>query len=63
MRALDSNSELWAWSRVQANASAISTENASRSQYKTSIHEESSLKHTKNASVLSNPEKIECLAF
>ena len=32
MRALDSNSWLWAWHRVQANASAISTESTSRSQ-------------------------------
>ena len=35
MRALASNGTLWAWARVQANTSAISTENASRQ----SIHE------------------------
>ena len=44
MRALNSNNELWAWPRVQTNASAIAAENASRLRYKTSIHEESSIK-------------------
>jgi hypothetical protein len=39
-----------------------STENASRSQYKTSVLEESSLKITKNASILHSPDKVECLA-
>ena len=38
-----------AWPRVQANVSVISTENASRSQYETSVHEESSIKFIKNA--------------
>ena len=52
MRVLDSNGTLWVWPRVQANASAISTENASRSLYKMSVHEESSIKLTKNTSIL-----------
>ena len=51
MRALNSNGTLWAWPQVQANASAISTKNASRSQYKTNVHEESSIKLMKNASI------------
>ena len=59
MRALDSNGTLWAWPRVEANASAISTESTSRSQYKTSIHEESSIKLMKNASII---RKIKYLA-
>jgi hypothetical protein len=50
MRALNSNSQLWAWPRVQANASTILTENAGRLQYRTSVHEESCIKVTKNAS-------------
>ena len=66
MRALDSNGTLWAWPRVQANASAISTESTStstsRSQYKTSVYEESSIKLTKNASILLSSKKIKCLA-
>ena len=59
MRELDSNNELWAWPRVQTNASAIliATENASKSRYKTSVHEESSIKLTKNASICRSPEK------
>ena len=59
MRALDSNNELWACPRVQTNASAIAPENANRSRYKTSVHEESSIKLTKNASICRSPE---CLA-
>ena len=54
MRALNSNGTLWAWPQVQANASMILTENASRSQYKMNIHEESSIKLTKNASILNS---------
>ena len=47
------NGTLWAWPRVQANASAILTESTSRSQYyKTSVYEESSIKLIKNASIL-----------
>ncbi len=57
MRALDSNSRLWASPRVQANASAISTETADRSQYRTSVHEESCIKVTKNSSILYRLEK------
>ena len=38
MRMLDSNSTLWAWPWVQAGVSTISTENVSRSLYKTSMH-------------------------
>ena len=57
MRALDSNNELWAWPRVQTNASAIAAENASRSRYKTSVHKESSVKLTKNAAIRRSPEK------
>ena len=49
MRILDSNSTLWAWPRVQANVSTISTENVSRSLHKTSIHDQST---KKNASIL-----------
>ena len=62
MRALDSNNELWAWPRLQTNTSAIAAENASRSRYKTSVHEESSIKLTKNASIRPVLRKIECLA-
>ena len=62
MRALDSNNELWAWPRVQTKVSAIAAENASKSLYKTSVHEESSIKLTKNASICRSPKKIECLA-
>jgi hypothetical protein len=62
MRALDSNIELWARPRVQANASMIMIKNASRFQYKMSVREESSIKLTKNSSVLRRPEKIERLA-
>ena len=57
MRVLDSNNELWAWPRVQINVSAIAAENASRSQYKVSVHEESSVKLMKNASIHHSPEK------
>ena len=60
MRELDSNNELWAWPRVQTNANAIliAAENASKSPYKTSVHEESSIKLTKkNASICRSPEK------
>ena len=57
MRALDSNNELWAWPRVQTNVSEIAAENTSRSRYKTSVHEESSIKLTKNASICCSPEK------
>ena len=57
MRALDSNNKLWAWPQVQPNASAIAAGNANRSRYKTSIHEESSIKLTKNASICRSPEK------
>ena len=54
----DSNCKLWALFRALANASAIATENASRSRYEPSVHEESSiLKHTKNVSILHSPEK------
>ena len=49
MRALASNGTLWAWARVQANTSAISTENANRQ----SIHE----KLTKHAFTLHSPKK------
>ena len=45
---------------MQANASAISTESTSRSQYKTSVYEESSIKFMKNACIL---RKIKCLAL
>jgi hypothetical protein len=66
MRALNLNSDLkqllWTWPQMQANASMISIENASRLQYKMRIREESSIKLTKNASVLRRPEKIERLA-
>jgi hypothetical protein len=44
---------------VQANASMIMIKNTSRLQYKMNIREESSIKLTKNASVLCRPEKIE----
>jgi hypothetical protein len=47
---------------MQANASMISIENASRLQYKMSVREESSTKLTKNTTVLRRPEKIERLA-
>ena len=57
MRALDSNNELWAWPRVQTNASAIAAENTNKLRYKTSVHEESSIKLTKNASICRSPEK------
>ena len=58
MRALDSNNEIWAWPRVQTNASAIAAENTSRSRYtETSVHEESSIKLSKNASIHRSPEK------
>ena len=57
MRALDSNNELWVWPRVQPNASAVAAENANRSRYKTSVHEESSIKLMKNASICRSPEK------
>jgi hypothetical protein len=57
MRVLDSNSLLWAWPRVQANASAISMENAGRSQYRMSVHEESCIKVTKKAYILYRLEK------
>ena len=47
MRVLDSNgSYIWAWTLVQANVNVILIENASRSQYKKSIHEKSSIKLT-----------------
>ena len=39
VRVLDSNSWLWAWHRVRANASVISTENNGDSKYRTSVHE------------------------
>ena len=57
MRALDSNNKLWAWPRVQTNASAIAAENVSRLRYKTSVDEKSSTKLTKNASIRRSPEK------
>ena len=57
MRALDSNNELWAWPRVQTNVNAIEAENTSKSRYKTSVHEESSIKLMKNASICRSPEK------
>ena len=57
MRVLNSNVTLWAWPRVQANTSAISTENVNRSQYKTSVHEESSIKLMKNTSIPHRSEK------
>ena len=41
-------------SSASTNASMILTENASRSQYKMNIHEESSIKLTKNASILNS---------
>jgi hypothetical protein len=62
MRVLDLNNEPWAWPQVQANASMISIKHASRLQYKMSVRKESSIKLTKNASVLYRPEKIERLA-
>jgi hypothetical protein len=62
MRVLNLNNEPWAWPQVQANASMISIKHASRLQYKMSICEESSIKLTKNASILHKPEKIERLA-
>ena len=37
---------------MQANASVISTESTSRSQYKTSVYEESSIKLMKNTAIL-----------
>ena len=40
-----------AWPLLQTNASVIAAENASRSRHKTSVHEESSIKLTKNASI------------
>ena len=40
-----------------SSASAIAAENASKSRYKTSVHEESSIKLTKNASICRSPEK------
>ena len=45
----------------EAKVSAISTENASTIK-KTSIHEVSSIKLTKYASILHSPKKIKCLA-
>ena len=57
MRILDSNNKLWAWPRVQPNMSAIAAKNMSRSRYKMSVHEESSIKMTKNASICRSPEK------
>ena len=57
MKALNSNNEIWAWPRVQTNASAIAAENMSRLRYKTSVHEESSIKITKNTSIHRSPEK------
>ena len=57
MRVLDSNGMLWVWPRVQANASAISTESTSRSQYKANIHEESSIKLMKNTPILLSSKK------
>ena len=62
MRALDSNNDLWAWPRVQTNTSAIAAENTSRSRYRTSVHEESSIKLTKNTSIRPVLRKIECSA-
>ena len=47
MRALDSNSMLWVWPRVQADTSVISTENLADHQ---------------NASILHSPKKIKTLA-
>jgi hypothetical protein len=44
---------------MQANASTIATENTSRSQCKTSVHEEST--RIKNL-IPNSPEKIKCLA-
>ena len=43
--------------RVICVASAIAAENASRSRYKTSVREESSMKLTKKASICRSPEK------
>ena len=45
------------WAQVQANVNVIVTEIASRSRYRTSAHEESSMKLTKNTSTLHSPEK------
>ena len=53
----DSNNELWAWPQVQTNTSAIAAENANRSRSQTSVHEESSIKLTKNAPICRSPEK------
>ena len=63
MRALDSNNELWEWPRVQTNTSAIVAKNASKLRYKTSVHEESSIKtHEKCLLFVAVLRKIECLA-
>ena len=59
MRAFNWNGMLWAWPRV----SAISTESVSRSQYKTSVHEESSIKLMKNASILLNSKYLTLCAW
>ena len=40
---------------VASSASAIAAENASKSRY--NVHEESSIKLTKNASICRSPEK------
>ena len=58
MRVLDSNSSL----SSASNASTISTANAGRSQYRTSIHEESCMKVTKTPLFFTDLRKIECLA-
>ena len=57
LRAREHMIQLWAWPWVYTDASAIATENASRSRYKVSIREESIVKLTKNASILYNLEK------
>ena len=62
MRALDSNDQLWVWPQMQANVSAIATENASRSRYKPSAHEESGVKSQETPLFFEVPRKIECLA-
>ena len=42
---------------MQTNTSAIAAEDASRSHYKMSVHEESSIKLAKKASIRRSPEK------
>ena len=62
MRVLTSNGMSWAWPRVEANASTISTENTSKIN-NMSVHEESrnlSTKFIKKASIFYDPKKNHC---